>query len=401
MKLFRLSFSLKFFFLLFLFSVLHAENPKSSFSAFTGKVLGNKVRLRSSPDLKGEEVSLLTPNDLLLIKGEIGDFYEVKAPRSLSAFVYKSLVFENRIDADRVNIRLKPDKEAPILGSLSTGAPIQIKDASSDPKWVEIAVPENCPLYVAKEFIRYAGDSLYIQKQEKRKEKAESLLEEAISIADREEKKPFEKMEPQEAISKLQRVIESFSDLKGEVQKAKLRLASLQENYLEKKLSYLSSIQKTETIEEVFFPELEEETSEEESPSPSLSFEAWKKNNPFLKEDLTRKMEAWLSSEKELFDSWLAFHPQKTVKDFYLEQKVNAEVLQGVIQAYDPGMKSRPGDFVLRKNGTFAAFLYSTKYDLEEFLGKKVTLVVSARPNHHFAFPAYFVLEVTPQGSSE
>ncbi len=388
-------FRIRFLFFLSIASFLQAEVVQPVFTPFTGKVLGQKVRLRPSPDLKGEEISTLMQGDLLLVKGEIGDFYEVKAPMNLSAFVYKNLVSEGKIDADRVNIRVKPSKESTVLGSLNMGYALLIRDDTSYLKWIKIAVPESCSLYVAKEFIGYAGNPSYLEEREKRKEAGLKLLQEALSLADQEEKKPFEQMQPQEAIAKLQKVIEAFSDLKPEVQQAKLCLACLQENYLEKKLSYLALASKEESVEEVFFPDIKEETSnQKEIAETSLSLEIWKEKNPFLNKTLTPKMKTWVFVEKELFDSWYAFHPQKSVEDFYLEQKVNGDTLQGVIQAYDPGMNNRPGDYVLRKNGAFAAFLYSTYYDLDTFLGKKVTILVSPRPNHHFAFPAYFVLEV-------
>jgi len=40
------------------------------------------------------------------------------------------------------------------------------------------------------------------------------------------------------------------------------------------------------------------------------------------------------------------------------------------------------------------AYLYSTQVNLEDFVGKRVTLLVSPRPNNNFAFPAYYVFEV-------
>jgi hypothetical protein len=39
------------------------------------------------------------------------------------------------------------------------------------------------------------------------------------------------------------------------------------------------------------------------------------------------------------------------------------------------------------------AYLYSTQVDLQGKVGQAVTLQAAPRPNHHFAFPAYFVLE--------
>lgn len=362
-----------------------------SFSPFTAKVLGNKVRLRTSPDLYGAVVCEMNQGDFLLVEEELGDFYVVRAPKSTKVYVHKNYIFEGKVDANRVNIRLRPDLQAPILGQLNLGETIsETKECVEDRKWLEISPPSKVRLYISKEYLSYAGGASYLEEVEKRKEKAQHLLQQAISLSEEQQKLPFEQMKPQEAISLYQQIIENYADLKTEVLQAKTYLADLQENYLEKKLVYLSSAQKKEEeIESVIFPPVEKE----ERQLTSWPIELWKKKNPFLAKHLNPKMKAWMLVEKQLFDQWFAFNPEKNVEDFYLEQKVNAQVLKGVIQAYDPNIQNRPGDYVLRKNGAFVAFLYSTHIDLDQFLGKKVSILVAPRSNHYFAFPAYFVLE--------
>jgi len=362
----------------------------NTFKPFTGKILGNKVRLRSSPDLQGAILTELNRDDLLLVVNEIGNFYAVEAPTEVNAYIYRTYLFDGKIDANRVNVRLAPNKEAPILGCLSQGDTVQIKGSSSDGKWLQISAPKTLPFYISKDFIAYAGSSAYLTEMQKRKEKLHELLQEATVLSQQERKKPFEKMQPQEAIVKLQSVIEKYPEFKAEVLQAKTHLAALQETYLEKKLSYLNSVQKKESdIEDVVFPTVKKETY-----SSAVTVDTWKRQNPNIPNQLTPKMKAWIAAEKELFDSWVSFNPNKQVGDFYQEQKVNALTVTGVLQAYDPNIHNRPGDYVLRKNGAFVAFLYSTHLNLDEHLGKKVNLLVSPRPNNHFAFPAYFVLDV-------
>ena len=52
-----------------------------TFKSFTGKVLANKVRIRSKADLESHIVRQVNKNDLLLVVAEDGDFYAVQPPK--------------------------------------------------------------------------------------------------------------------------------------------------------------------------------------------------------------------------------------------------------------------------------------------------------------------------------
>jgi len=54
----------------------------------------------------------------------------------------------------------------------------------------------------------------------------------------------------------------------------------------------------------------------------------------------------------------------------------------------------KPGNFIVRDRDMPKAYLYSTMVDLQNYVGKYVTLTLVKRPNNNFAFPAYFVFEV-------
>jgi hypothetical protein len=102
----------------------------------------------------------------------------------------------------------------------------------------------------------------------------------------------------------------------------------------------------------------------------------------------------WDTLEESLYLSWTAFHSGKKIDDFYAEQKANASVLIGTIEPYVENVKDRPGDFLIHKQDGQVAYLYSTHIDLNHYVGKNITVLASPRPNHHFAFPAYYVLSV-------
>ena len=84
----------------------------------------------------------------------------------------------------------------------------------------------------------------------------------------------------------------------------------------------------------------------------------------------------------------------KTMTDFYEQQKFKSTRISGIVEAYNDPVKNKPGSYVIRDRDFPRAYLYSTMVDLHNHVGQYVTLVVSERPNNNFAFPAYFVMDV-------
>jgi hypothetical protein len=111
-------------------------------------------------------------------------------------------------------------------------------------------------------------------------------------------------------------------------------------------------------------------------------------------EAITDKMLIWKPLEESRFHIWAMVNQGKTLDDLYEEEKTNADLLTGILEAYNRPVKNRPGDFLLKMNNRPIAFLYSTKVNLEELVGKKITVLAAPRSNNNFAFPAYFVFSI-------
>jgi len=372
-----------------------AHKEAAAFKPFTGKIVGAKVRLRTAPDLDGHVVRQLNKNDLLLILGEEGDFWAVKAPHNIKSYVFRSFVIDNTIEANKVNIRLEPNMEAPVIGQLPAGTKVTGQTSLLNNKWLEITPPDSVRFYVSKEFVTLAGPADYLPKMEKRRTEVESLLNTSYLLAKEECSKPFEQMHPQETIAQFEKVIKSYAEFEDEVKQAKEGLAALQEIYLKKKISYLeANTSDGSHLQEITFPAL---AGVEAKAAALYDTNIWDRRSFSQKsKDMTSKMRFWHQVEESLFSSWTSFHADKKIDDFYREQKVNAQSLSGILENFDPTLKHRPGDYVLKENGVPVAYLYSTHVDLEKMVGKEVNMQVTPRPNNHFAFPAYFVLEVKP-----
>jgi hypothetical protein len=84
----------------------------------------------------------------------------------------------------------------------------------------------------------------------------------------------------------------------------------------------------------------------------------------------------------------------KSLQEYYQEEAAESMTLTGIVELYNRPVKNRPGDYLLRSNNLPVGYLYSTMVNLEEKLGQQATVRVLARPNNHFAFPAYFVIAV-------
>lgn len=363
-----------------------------AFKPFTGKITANKVRMRTRPDLEGHIIRQVQKNDLFLVVGEENDFYAIEPPKETKAFVFRSYILDDTVEANRVNIRLEPHQDAPVIGQLEAGAKVKSHVSPINHKWLEITPPKTTHFYVSKEFVTSAGGPDYLTKMTERKGQVNELLNVACNHAESECKKSYEDMSIFTATEELQTILKEFSDFPEQVATAKEALATLKETYLNKKIAYLEARAELSPVaKEELIAKHKEETKEilAEKKADQNFFE--KRNQ---KREVTAEMRLWDTMEESLYLSWTAFHSGKKMSDFYEEQKVNASVLTGKIESCKDRVKDKPGDFILQGREGPKAYLYSTQIDLEKHKGKQVTVMAAPRPNNHFAYPAYFVLSI-------
>ncbi len=360
-----------------------------SFENFAGKITKNRVRLRCRPALDGHIVQEFAKNDLVLVTGQEGDFWIVTPPANMKFFVCRSYVIDNTVEANRINIRLKPDTESPIIGQLMHGDHVEGEVSATDDKWLEISPPNTAHFFVAKEFVENVGDQEYFSKTQSRKQEVELLLQSAYFAAQEECKKPYNEMSLDDATGKFEAICQNYTDFPEHIRQAKEGLALLQDSYVQKKLSFLEAkldLPKNANCAETH---AKKEESVKKQPVAKASFPPEK--TPLL----TKKMSAWLSMEEELFSAWHQLNADKDMAQFYLEQEINGKTLSGVVESYDTTLvKDPPGDFLLKVDAAPTAFLYSTRVDLTPYIGKKVTIKAAQRANHNFAYPAFFVTSV-------
>ncbi len=350
-----------------------------NYKAFTGKILGNGVRMRLHPDVESTIVKELSKNELLIIAGEKNDFYAVQSPADMKVYVFRSFILDNVVEGSKVNIRLAPELNSPIVGYLNTGDKVDGAISEKNHKWLEITPPKSVLFYIAKEYIEKVGGPEMKEQRDKKRGSVAQSLESAELFSQSEMMKPFEEVDFERISQSLTSIINEFSDFPQYSEKAKARLMELQEAYLQKKLAYLES--------------KASKMSREYSASNGAQIITVQNEGESA---LTPKdrMKIWERVEESHFLSWAAAHHHKTMDDYYEEQKFSALQVSGIVEPYTDIVKNKPGNYIVRDRDMPRAYLYSTVVNLQNYVGKYVTLRVSPRPNNNFAFPAYYVLEV-------
>lgn len=355
-----------------------AEKPEVNVNPFTGKIKGRKVRMRLRPDLDSRIIKELSKNELVTIIGEKGDFWAALAPSGTKGYIFRSFVLDNVVEGNRVNVRLEPSLDAPVIAHMNAGEKIENPSISPiNTKWLEITPPAQTRFYIAKEYVEYAGGPEVKAQMDRRLSTAEQLLDSSALLSKAELRKPFEEIDFDRIVKGYNTVIMDFSDFPDLVEQAKESLTTFQEAYLQKRISYLES-QPVAT-----------RTSDSKSSKHAGKKESFEEISQF-----TDKMKLWSPVEEALYMSWANINENKGQNAYYDEQKLASVEICGIIEPYNAPIKNKPGDFILRDKDVPLAYIYSTQVNLQSLVGKHVKLVAAPRPNNNFAFPAYFVLSV-------
>lgn len=368
----------------------------TSISPFTGRVTKNKVRLRVQPSLDAKILKELSKDELVVVVGESDDFYAIKPPADTKGYVFRTFVLDNVIEGNRVNVRLEPELEAPIIAQLSSGDRVDGTVSPLNSKWIEMTPPSSVKFYIAKEYLEKIGDPNLMARIQQRRVEVNSLLSTAYNMSQAELQKPFPEINLNSAISTYNKIIQQFGDFPEQVARAKELLSSAQEKYLQTKIAYLESRAhlldthyKNGAIADTKAPSPADVKVTVISPSSAGTVDV-----SVDSKGVTAKMALWNANEQKLLEQWLQENPNGNAEEFYNEQNEHAVTLKGNIENYNRNIKNKPGDYLLVNPTTHlpTAYLYSTQVNLQELVGHEVTLKAAPRPNNNFAFPAYYIL---------
>lgn len=396
--------------------------------SFTGEITGNRVRLRLFPNLDSGVLHELKKGELVVVTGEENDFYAILPPPKIKAYIYRTYVLDQIVEADSVNVRLAPRTESPIIAQLNMGDKIEGQVCPQNKKWLEIKPPSFVRFYIAKNYIQYVGDKNYLFQIEKRKDEVKGLLEATLEQIKVEGKKPYDEIPQKTILHALEHIIDHYSDFPQEKQIAEKALATFQELLLKKKMAYLEN----ETARKASHWSqkniaFQKELQQYQSQLNQLENEIKKVEDTFVSEEsslenkaealshltqntaidtehldvllsitdpMTEEMKEWQERENNFYQAWLHSHPNESKQAFYYWEASQGKTLQGLILPYTKPVHNRPGAFILKSKNRPIAYLYSTRINLQNKLGKEVKVVVAPRPNNHFAYPAYHVIAI-------
>lgn len=373
----------------------------TTLTPFTGKITKNRVRMRFKPTFDDQVFREMKQGEMVVVLGESDDFYAVQPPLDTKGYVYRTLILDNVVEGNKVNVRLKPDLESPILGQLSHGERVNGTIDSSNPKWMEINLPSTSRFYVSKDFVEKAGDAGLMARLQKKQTEGNNLLTLTNELSEKEIEKAFPQIQSELIKTNYEKLSSDYPEFPEIKTAAQQKWALFQETYLTKKLAYLEQQSNATAAAQAVNHKLAEELNthkeklknlqNEIQSSRPLSIVPSKKNV-----QLPLNMTVWIPLEESYFAEWTNQTGKVSPQDYYEHQRENSFTLQGIIEPYQRPVKNKPGDYILTNSSSKlpVAFLYSTYVNLQEYVGKEVTIRVNERPNNHFAFPAYFVISV-------
>ncbi len=373
-----------------------------TFHSFTGKITNNRVRIRTQPNLShGIIWKELNKGDLLIVTAETEDFYAILPPPGTKAYIFRTYVLDNHIEGDRVNVRLTPDVDAPIIAQLNHGDIVEGQVSRENSRWIEVIPPQSTRFFVAKDYVENIGEASLFAQLEEERQTLDQTMERLKEHGKSELEKPFREINIEPILINLTQIVKSYPNYPEQLTQAEELKKEYQEQYNQKKLAYYEQLAKRSTKHwQSQNQELQNEIHTQKNKIKSLQDQMQSNDSPLnTGAHITPKMAAWHPTEKQLWRQWIKEENRggkNSMEEFYASEQENSTPLVGIIENYDKQIKNKPGDYRIldTKTGMAIAFLYSTKVDLQEYVGKEVRLIGSQRPNNHFAFPAYFVLSI-------
>lgn len=380
-----------------------------SFSPFTAKIIRNKVRIRLQPSTESPIFKEAEKGEMVVVIGENEDFYSILPPEETQAFVFRTFVLDNIVEGHKVNVRLTPSLDAPVIAQLNTGDRVEGSICSSNSKWLQISPPSSVRFYIAKDYIEKIGPPDLITKLKKRKQDAITLYDQTSLAIQNEFQKSFDQIHLEPYLQKLAYLQKEFADFPDIAINTQELLKKAQETYLHKKIAFLENkaldssqhwqarqheLANQLTANQQKLSKLEQQLAATQEKKAIQTLQTVHPSSPAKKNDPSSS--TWMVNEQKRFKEWLTTHEGKTIEEFYKEQEECSILLTGIIEPYARSIKNKPGDFMLVNpaNHLPIAYLYSTNAPIQDKIGQNVTVHAVQRPNYHFAYPAYYVLSI-------
>lgn len=130
------------------------DNPEQIL--FQGKVNADNINIRADSTISSEAICKLNKNEHVDVLAKLYDWYKIKLPPDAPSFINKKFVnlTEDKtaeVSDDNVNIRLRPDTSAPILGRVNKNEAVDILEDKGD--WYRIKPIPKSSGWIHKSFV--------------------------------------------------------------------------------------------------------------------------------------------------------------------------------------------------------------------------------------------------------
>lgn len=298
-----------------------------------GAVTNKRVRMRTAAQLDAPVIKELDKGTPLKITSEIAEFYAVIPPFPMKAYIFRTYVLDGKIEGDRVNVRLGPSADAPILTQLSNGYCVNGKPSSVNAKWLEIDLPTTTRFYISRDYVQIIDEKEFqdLAKNFHSPIQAENSIKKVAASSETKAIKNEESSENALGVTVINEVVS-------------------------KRVSKTSS-------------------KEEKHPlsSPALN--------------------SWQIQEQNIQNQWLLLNAPSSTENYQDFLDACAGRIKGTLSIYH-APSDAPGNFILSENGKIIAIIYSANLDLTPYLEQTIEVKAVQRDNHNYAYPAFCVLEV-------
>jgi uncharacterized protein YgiM (DUF1202 family) len=152
------------------------EQPEAAMPApiqkpilFQGEVTSDNINVRADSTVSSDMICEINEGDTVEVIKEVYEWYKIRLPKSAPAYISRNLVEPidgktAKVKKNNVNIRLKPDLAAPILGRVNKNEVIKLAEELVG--WYKIEPPSGASGWVHKNFIVKADPAKGKKKEE-------------------------------------------------------------------------------------------------------------------------------------------------------------------------------------------------------------------------------------------
>ncbi len=353
-------------------------------SSFPAAVTGHNVRIHSGPHITYREMGTLDKNTLVRVLdvAEDGQWLRIVPPESADVWIFARLVIVagplGTVNADRVNVRVRPEINAEEVNQLAKGTLVKIKGSEGD--WLKIAPPEGTRAWIIAGHVKRMAEAevepwrqqIAREKADEEKRQAEIArkLEEARAEAERKEAEEARKALEARHVADLDRTLAAElarpaaeRDLAGPLelyQAAPLKDSELQAR-VAARIALIQALQDIQAAAAKAAPppplpgiDLDKLTAELGSPATAAELRAAHQHALKLAEDaeLARRADEEHRKSERTFDGW--------------------------IRPIGPGLEDTGATHKITSGGRILALVKSSQVQLGPFLGLR--LRITGRP---------------------